>query len=166
MQAEHLRWLAKALDIYVIQEHLKPEELIGKISSLALLTYPEGAEIVREGAPGRDLFILYQGSAEVSRGGKGVATLAAGDLFGEIGFLVGVPRTATVTARAGCEAFRCEAKAFEELLSDHPETTALFPTVEFGSELSPPRGKDRFVATGRQRVLLFSPQLVILIATI
>ncbi|MFC1679135.1 cyclic nucleotide-binding domain-containing protein [Elusimicrobiota bacterium] len=129
IEVEHLRWLAKALDIYVIQERLKPEELIGKLSSLTLLEYPEGTEVVREGEPGRDLFILYQGSATVSRDEKEIATMASGDLFGEIGFLVGVPRTATVTARAGCEAFRCEAKAFEELLCQHPNLVESMRTI-------------------------------------
>ncbi|MFA5140224.1 MAG: cyclic nucleotide-binding domain-containing protein [Elusimicrobiota bacterium] len=118
--AEELTWLGRTLDLYVVGERLNPEELIGKLSSLMLFAYPEGAEIVREGAGGQDLFILHKGSASVIRGGKQLAKLEPGDLFGEVAFLVGVPRTATVSAGPGCQAFRCEAKGFEEILSRHP----------------------------------------------
>ena len=72
------------------------EEIIGCLPSIALLGYPESSDIVREGEKGDELYMLYRGTAGVIREGKEIASLVPGDFFGEIGFLVGVPRTATV----------------------------------------------------------------------
>lgn len=61
-----------------------------------------GVQIVREGEPGRGLFILLAGEADVSKVDSGskvlLATLKAGDVFGEISLLGDEPATATVTA--------------------------------------------------------------------
>ncbi len=57
-----------------------------------------GTALIVEGAEPDDLFIARKGSFEVSRDGQLLNTLHAGDWFGEIGLVRGVPRTATVTA--------------------------------------------------------------------
>jgi CRP-like cAMP-binding protein len=66
-------------------------------------TYEAGAVVVEEGTPGRELFIVAQGTAEVAKrapDGSAVrlAQLVRGDCFGEMA-LVGITRrTATVRA--------------------------------------------------------------------
>ena len=74
-----------------------------QLESIATLTElrhePEGMVLVGEGAPGFLLFILLEGSAEVTSGGQELAELGAGDFFGEIALLGSEKRrTATVTA--------------------------------------------------------------------
>ena len=60
---------------------------------------PEGTPLVGEGAPGFSLFILLEGSADVTSDAGERATLGSGDFFGEIALLGGEGRhTATVTA--------------------------------------------------------------------
>ncbi|MGH8745690.1 MAG: cyclic nucleotide-binding domain-containing protein, partial [Burkholderiales bacterium] len=44
----------------------------------------EGATIIERGERGDAMYILVEGCAEVTRGGTRLATLGAGDLFGEI----------------------------------------------------------------------------------
>jgi CRP-like cAMP-binding protein len=54
--------------------------------------------LVSEGGLDRDLMVIVEGSVEIRRGKRKVATLGAGQFFGEIALISGGPRNATVTA--------------------------------------------------------------------
>ena len=58
----------------------------------------EGTVLTREGRPGREFFVLIDGTAEVTKKGKKIADLGPGDWLGEIALITDSPRTATVTA--------------------------------------------------------------------
>src|SRR3970282_2556688 len=58
----------------------------------------DGHVLTREGRPGREFFVLIEGTARVTRNGRKLADLGAGDWFGEIALLTDTPRSATVTA--------------------------------------------------------------------
>jgi CRP/FNR family cyclic AMP-dependent transcriptional regulator len=66
-------------------------------------TYQDGQVIFAEGNFGDWIYLIESGRVEISRivdGSKVVVeTLSKGDIFGEIAFLAGVPRTATATAK-------------------------------------------------------------------
>jgi CRP/FNR family cyclic AMP-dependent transcriptional regulator len=62
---------------------------------------PAGRTLVEEGQFGRHLYVLVSGTATVTRKGKKVADIGPGDFFGELAFLDGAPRSATVTATTG-----------------------------------------------------------------
>ena len=59
---------------------------------------PEGAQLIEEGKKGREFFVLVEGTVDVTRGGKQIATRGAGDFVGEIALLTETRRTATVRA--------------------------------------------------------------------
>jgi serine/threonine-protein kinase len=65
-------------------------------------SYPAGAQIIVEGEPGDQAFIVLDGVCEVYRTVKGkrrtIGTLGPGDVFGETAVLSDSPRTATVEA--------------------------------------------------------------------
>jgi len=71
---------------------------------MIISTIPSGKAIIKEGDTGRSVYILTRGEVRVyaTIGGKNVdlASLQASDFFGEIAFLTGKPRTATVEAIA------------------------------------------------------------------
>lgn len=59
---------------------------------------PAGKVLVEEGKPGHEFFLIEDGTAEVRRNNRKVATLARGQFFGELSLLDRGPRSATVIA--------------------------------------------------------------------
>jgi CRP-like cAMP-binding protein len=60
--------------------------------------FPSGTAVAKQGQTGVGFHLLVEGTAEVSKDGTPLATLAHGGYFGEIGLIDGGPRSATVTA--------------------------------------------------------------------
>ncbi len=88
--------------------------------------YGVGEPIVRQGASGESLFVLLQGHVEVTaRSGDGpstrLATLNAGDYFGEMSLLTGAPRSATVTALEETRVLEISKASFARIMSMRPE---------------------------------------------
>ena len=80
----------------------------------------EGKELTRQGAPGREFFVLLEGGAEVKRDGRKLGTLGPGDFFGEIALVCREPRTATVVATSPVRALVITDRSFRRLLEDAP----------------------------------------------
>jgi len=80
----------------------------------------EGKEMTREGAPGREFFVLLEGTAEVKKNSRRVNTLGPGDFFGEIALVSREPRTATVIATSPVRALVITDWSFRQLLDDAP----------------------------------------------
>ena len=58
----------------------------------------QGKVLVEEGKPGHEFFLIEDGTAEVRRNNRKVATLGRGQFFGELSLLDRGPRSATVVA--------------------------------------------------------------------
>ena len=84
------------------------------------IDHDEGTVIAREGEPGIGLFVIADGSAEVTIGGAKKASLGPGDFFGEIALLDGGPRTATVTATSDVKLLGLTEWVFRGLMQEHP----------------------------------------------
>ncbi len=95
----------------------------------------EGRTLVREGRPGREFFILLDGSVRVSRKGRKIAELGAGDWFGEIALLTETPRTATVTATSPIRVLVITDRAFRRVVEWMP-TIALKVLSTVGKRLT------------------------------
>jgi CRP-like cAMP-binding protein len=76
----------------------------------------EGKELTRQGARGREFFVLVDGTADVRKSGRKVDTLGPGDFFGEIALVTHGPRTATVTTTSAVDALVITAGDFRTLL--------------------------------------------------
>jgi len=85
------------------------------------IDHEAGTIIAREGDPGVGLFVIVDGKAEVTIGGKRKAMLGPGEFFGEIALLDGGPRTATVTATTDIELLGLTEWVFRGLMQEHPK---------------------------------------------
>jgi CRP-like cAMP-binding protein len=84
------------------------------------ISHDAGYVIATEGDPGAGLFVIADGEADVTIGGKKVNHLEAGDFFGEMALLDGGPRTATVTATTPITLYALTEWVFRGLLAEHP----------------------------------------------
>ena len=86
--------------------------------------YKAGEVVIHEGDENRDLYILSDGFLEVSVKGENkqivVSEIAAPEILGEISFLNGSPRTATVSAKSDVEIFILSYDKVKQELSDIP----------------------------------------------
>jgi len=97
--------------------------------STRIQAYRPGQVILREGRVGAAFFILVSGSVEVVKGRSGaepvvVATLGAGEFFGEIATLQHVPRSASVRALQETTCLVIWRLDFESYLRRFPEVAA------------------------------------------
>jgi CRP/FNR family transcriptional regulator, cyclic AMP receptor protein len=81
---------------------------------------PAGKELIREGEPGRQFFVLLDGEAEVRRKGRKLNTLGGGDFFGEISLVTERPTTASVKLTEAASALVISRPAFRRLLLAQP----------------------------------------------
>ena len=97
-------------------------EQVKQIAQLAdEIDLREGTELTREGAAGREFFVLLEGTADVERNGEKINALGPGDFFGEIALISQEPRTATVRASSPVRALVVTARSFRRLLDESPE---------------------------------------------
>ena len=82
--------------------------------------FAAGDEVIREGEPGFDFFVIAEGEADVRRNGRKVATMGQGEFFGEIALVAEVPRTATVIARTELVLLTISDLDFRDLVMDQP----------------------------------------------
>lgn len=80
----------------------------------------EGSVLMREGEPGREMYVISEGKAKVTVGGRKKATVGKGEVVGELALLDHGLRTATVTADEPITAFLVDARGFATVLNDAP----------------------------------------------
>jgi CRP-like cAMP-binding protein len=77
-------------------------------------------ELIGEGEPGRQFFVLLEGEAVVRRKGRKINTLGPGDFFGEIALISDRPTTASVTTNGPARIVVITRPSFSRLLRTTP----------------------------------------------
>lgn len=98
------------------------QDLLGN-SNLKKFTvrYAQGETLFLEGDLTSDLFILVSGRLDILKGPKKISEIhESGMLFGEMAFLVGEKRTATIKAASPVEAVKIPGNQVDGLLQDVP----------------------------------------------
>jgi small-conductance mechanosensitive channel len=109
-------------------------ERIDRLSRrMRMVIFGPGEVILRQGDPGDSLYLVRSGQAVVQigagNGPKTVATLAAGQFFGEMSLMTGESRTATVHARTDVECYVVDKEAFQEILETQPELAGIISDI-------------------------------------
>jgi cAMP-dependent protein kinase regulator len=90
-------------------------------------------DLIREGEPGRGLYVVLHGGVDVwKRDGDHkllLATLGAGDVFGEMSLLQGAPATATVTASQRSTVLFLAREYVERLMASVPQMREYLETL-------------------------------------
>ena len=94
-------------------------EKIAKIADE--IDLPDGHALTRQGASGREFFVIVSGTVEVERDGDVVASMGAGDFLGEVALLVDQPRNATVKATSPVTVLVVNDRDFRVLLRENPD---------------------------------------------
>ncbi len=120
-------WIAdqEAIHIPPLFESLPPDEIIHILELSAPHRYSEGDYIIKEGDSGNSIYLLQSGKARVTTHILGqeieLAILSEGDVFGEVAFLTGRPRTASVIALGKINVFEFRKFLLEEIFSKYPD---------------------------------------------
>jgi CRP-like cAMP-binding protein len=101
----------------------------------------EGKLLARQGDPGRELFVLLEGTVKVERDGEQVNALGPGDFVGEGALLLRKPRNATVTTTSPVRALVITDNGFQRLLEEDPKIAA--KVQETAADRLPPGDEDR-----------------------
>jgi CRP-like cAMP-binding protein len=97
------------------------DEQLERIARMAdEVAVPAGYVLVYEGDWGHEVFVVAEGEAEVTAGGRILALLDVGAVIGELAVLNPAPRTATVVAASPMRFFVFDDQAFEALLNEFP----------------------------------------------
>jgi CRP-like cAMP-binding protein len=95
--------------------------LVDAATVLEELRAEAGQQIFEKGDTGNSLYIIVEGSVRVHDGEKNIATLGAGEVFGELAALDPEPRMASVTVMEAALLLRMGHAELEELMAEHPE---------------------------------------------
>jgi CRP-like cAMP-binding protein len=87
------------------------------------LSVDAGEVLIAEGDAGREFYVIVEGKASLTRGGKEIAVLGPGSYFGELALLDGEKRDATVTTSTPTELLVVGIREFATLLEDVPQLT-------------------------------------------
>ncbi len=122
--------MAKLVDIAA---HLAAVPMFSQLSAkerrhvakaLGVHEVADGVMLVRQGEAGDTFYVILEGTAKVVRNGRRIATLEAGDWFGELALLDPAPRNADVVTLGPGTVGILDAKSFRRLVAELPAMTA------------------------------------------
>jgi len=113
------------LERHPLLVNLEPAQLARIAKAGEIESYNAGERIVADGTLGDALFLILSGQTAVHRGSQTFATLAAGELFGEMSLVEPVARSASVTAMSPTFVFRLPHDALRTLISEDAQVASV-----------------------------------------
>jgi CRP-like cAMP-binding protein len=104
-------------------EGFTPKELARVAELVEEVDAEQGSELMDQGRPGLECFVIVEGEACVYVGGDAIATLGPGEMVGEMALIDHRPRSATVRALSPMKLLAMDAKRFKALLEEMPKAS-------------------------------------------
>jgi CRP-like cAMP-binding protein len=133
-------------DIWLF-ERCSRKELAVIASHATPVPFEAGKVLAREGAVGREFFVVIGGKVEATRNGVSIGVLGPGSFFGEMALLEGQPRVATVVAVEPTEVLVLTTQGFASVVDQMPSVDRKMLTV-LATRLR--ELEDRFVPAGER----------------
>ena len=134
------RLLANALAISALFRPFGREDRKAVMEKFRERTVQAGEVIIREGLPADGLYVVLEGSVDVTRATEAgdvlIGHLREGDLFGEMSCMRKTGATATVTVKRGGSLLRLQRSDFDALVMTYPTV------LELVSQLSDERAQN------------------------
>ncbi len=93
----------------------------GTVTSKYVHRIERGTVIFSEGEEGREMFAVLKGSVGIQKGEETIAVIRDGDYFGEMSFLLSIPRVATAVVLEDVELITINDQTMDRLMKEFPE---------------------------------------------
>ncbi|MAA77950.1 MAG: hypothetical protein CL916_01720, partial [Deltaproteobacteria bacterium] len=138
-------------------------------SCFTRMRFRVGDIIVFEHQSDRDMYIIESGSILIKRPDQADIQMGSGTLIGELSFLQGVRRTATIIASKDTECLQIKEKPFVQWLENHPKRSILFyrylsSAIADRLRSTIQREDTRFIFGKESPILLQSEQKILVLA--
>ena len=120
LDIEHVPSRAEGPASSPLFDELSDAEVDDVLGAFDTQSFNAGHRVTLEGFRGREFYLIVEGRAVVTVGGRGVAELGPGDFFGEVAVLRDGLRSATVTAATRLRCLVLSNDSLEQLLVAHP----------------------------------------------
>lgn len=115
----------KSLETCALFEELPPPTLAALNAIAEQRAYAPGTVVFNEGAPGDGMYVVGEGEVEITASLDGgphrtVSRLRAGEIFGEMAFVEGKPRSATARVLGPTRLIFLPSKELHGILEEHP----------------------------------------------
>ncbi len=111
-------------------DHLRKVPLFAKLDRRELdalgllateLSFPPGQVLLRQGDRAYEMYIVLDGTLEVTRDDVYIADIGPGGFAGEMALLTDSPRNATVTTKSDVRLLHIDARSLQNLLQSIPQ---------------------------------------------
>lgn len=99
-------------------------ESLGKVERVA-----RGEVFFTENQNSDRMYLLEEGEVALTRGGKAIDVVKAGEIFGEMAAISQLPRSATAVARTACRVVSLDAKQFQRAIQKMPEFALMLMNI-------------------------------------
>ena len=120
-RAEELTRKIEVLKQMPLFHHLSYKEIIRVLNVTEVREFQPGQEIIKEGAPGEEMFIVLRGKVRLHKNGAFITNLTPGAHMGEMALVDRGPRSASATAEERSRVLTLRRREFYQIIRKDPQ---------------------------------------------